>query len=636
MKQQFLFTGTTQKKLRRTKLFKSVLLILISLFIVKQSPAQGSHENFKVAIYTRAYEVQKMEDPQWLESTWETISSQLKVDRIYLETHRDLLIVDEKTLESAIKFFNERGIETEGGITYTVDESNQFETFCYTNPEHKAKVQEIIEHTARFFDEIILDDFFFTSCKCELCVKAKGNQSWASYRTKLMTEATKSLILEPAKKINPNAQVIIKYPNWYEHFHELGFDLENEPTLYDGLYTGTETRDAVRSNQHLQPYLGYLVFRYYENLKPGKNLGGWVDTGGMSYYDRYAEQLWLTIFAKAPEMTLFDYRQLLYPLRENWEPEWKNQETSFNYKGFLPINEGETMAKTAAHSLKTVDAVAGELGNPFGIKSYKPYHSTGEDFLQNYLGMIGIPLDLVPYFPMDDEMIILTELAKHDPDIVEKIEQRLLKGNDVIITSGLLNALQDRGIKNIVNLEHTSRKANINSFLIRGNIIESDSEMIIPQIKYFTNDSWEIVSAMDNELGWPLLHQGKYGNATLYLLTIPENFTDLYNLPETVLNNIREIACKPLDIIIEGPSKIAIFMYDNNTFAVESFNSEPVSFNITSKKSNSIQDIINNKKLETEKKDAVIHWGKEYSPEKYMHKVTLQPHSFGVYRIANN
>jgi hypothetical protein len=55
--------------------------------------------------------------------------------------------------------------------------------------------------------------------------------------------------------------------------------------------------------------------RYFENIAPGRNGGGWVDTGGATYYDRYAEQLWMTLFARAaPEITLFDIRQMLYPL----------------------------------------------------------------------------------------------------------------------------------------------------------------------------------------------------------------------------------------------------------------------------------------------------------------------------------
>ncbi|MFA9391925.1 MAG: hypothetical protein ACERKD_19105 [Prolixibacteraceae bacterium] len=617
--------------MKRTKI---IFLLVSQLFMLTAIPAQNNHQNFKVSVYTRAYEVQKMADQHWLDSTWQVISSQLKVDKIYLETHRDLLIVDQETLSKAKKFFENHGVETAGGITYTIDESNQFETFCYTNPEHRKKAQEIIEFSAKNFDEVILDDFFFTSCKCDLCVKAKGDRSWSEYRLALMTEAAQNIIVIPAKKVNPNVKVIIKYPNWYEHFHELGFNLKTEPKIFDGLYTGTETRDAVRSNQHLQPYLSYLVYRYYNNLKPGKNGGGWVDTGGMGTYDRYAEQLWLTLFAKAPEMTLFDYRQMLYPLRDNWEPTWKNETTSFDYATFLPSQPGETVAKIAAHSLEAVDDIVGQLGQPFGIKSYKPYHSDGEDFLQNYLGMIGIPMDLVPEFPMDDDMIILTESAKKDPLIVEKIKQRLMKGKDVLITSGLLNALQNRGIKNIINLEYTSRKSMVTEFMVGRNLVECDTPMLLPQIQYFTNDSWEIISGMDDGLGWPFLHQGKFANATLYVLAIPENFANLYNLPVPVLNQLRSVVCKYNNITIEGPASVSLFTYNNDTFVLESFNDEPVEMKVVfTEKTSTLKDLSNQKEINVEVHEAVKFRGRTYSPEKYVVTIQLPPHSFKAFKI---
>jgi hypothetical protein len=617
------------------KFLKLTTLLLFVSFLIPQLNAQNKYNHFEVSVYTRAYEVQKMEDPEWLESTWKTISSQLDVDKIYLETHRDKHIVDKKTMQQAIDFFEERGIEVQGGITYTIDESNDFETYCYTRAEHREKVREIIEYTASFFDEVILDDFFFTSCKCEECVKAKSDKSWSEYRLELMTEASKNLIVGPAKKVNPDVKVIIKYPNWYEHFHEMGFNLETEPALYDGLYTGTETRDAVYSNQHLQPYLSYLVFRYYNNLKPDGNGGGWVDTGGMRYYDRYAEQLWLTIFSKAPEMTLFDYRQMLYPLRDEWQPEWKNQSTSFDYESFLPVNEGETMAKAASQALEIVDGVAGELGKPYGIKTYKPYHSNGEDFLQNYLGMIGLPMDIVPEFPEEDEMILLTEQAKKDPKIVEKIEQRLLNGKDVMITSGLLRALQDRGIRKIVNLEYTDRKSMVSDFLLGRQFIEGDTPMLIPQVQYFTNDSWEMISGMDDGLGWPLLHRGSYGNATLYLLVIPENFADLYNLPEPILNKIRETICREaLGVSLNSPANVSMFLYDNNTVVLHSFNDKEVDVEMVLKeKPHMLVDVDSGKSLKENIKPAEMHWGKVKIAEQYGYPTTLAPHSFKVFRV---
>jgi len=382
-----------------------------------QAIAVDHYKNFKVAVYSRAYETAKMGDNKWIEPIWDEVSRQVKVDKIYLETHRDLLIVDESTLTKAKKFFESRGIETAGGITLTVNESNNFETFCYTNAEHRRKIKEIVEYTARHFDELILDDFFFTNCKCELCVKAKGDRSWTDYRLELMTKAAKELVIDPAKAVNPKVKVVIKYPNWYDHFQGCGFNLETETSMFDGLYTGTETRDPS-GNQHLQPYMGYLIFRYFNNLKPGKNGGGWVDTGGATFMDRYAEQLWLTMFAKAPEITLFDIRQLQRPLQKTDRAVWQDLgTTSFNYdemsKPFADLGgkmiQPTTIARAAGYTFETIDRFLGQLGIPVGVKSYKPFQSTGEEFLQNYMGMIGVPMDIVSEFPENEPIVFLTE-----------------------------------------------------------------------------------------------------------------------------------------------------------------------------------------------------------------------------------
>ncbi|HOY52338.1 MAG TPA: hypothetical protein PLX49_11240, partial [Prolixibacteraceae bacterium] len=393
-----------------------VVMLLAGLTTLQVSA--GHYKHFRVAVYSRSYETQKMGDPAWLAAAWEEVSRQVGVDKMYLETHRDLVVVDQATLDQAKAFFKARGVETAGGITLTIDESNRFETFCYTNPEHRARVKEIVEYTARNFDELILDDFFFTSCKCDLCIAAKGERSWTGYRLELMREAARELVLEPARAVNPKIKVVIKYPNWYDHFQGLGFNLEAQPAMFDGIYTGTETRDPS-SAQHLQAYLGYNIFRYFENLKPGGNGGGWVDTGGMRTLDRYAEQLWITLFAKAPEITLFDLRQMLYPLRKETRAPWQGQGTSFDFDAMMqpvtlpgkPEVTPTTMARAAGYTFEKIDKFLGSLGKPLGVRSYKPFHSTGEEFLHNFMGMAGIPMDVVPRFPDEDPVVFLTEAA---------------------------------------------------------------------------------------------------------------------------------------------------------------------------------------------------------------------------------
>jgi hypothetical protein len=625
--------------MKKAILFLSILAVIVPK--IKAAGDETSYKGFKVSVYARAYEVRQMNDLLWLEPIWNEISGQVKVDKIYLETHRDLILVDDKTVEIAKKFFKDRGIETAGGITLTVNEGNRFETFCYSNPEHRAKVKEIAEFTAKHFDEMILDDFFFTDCKCELCIKAKGNRSWTDFRLAQMTEAAEELIIGPAKAVNPNVKVVVKYPNWYEHFQGLGFNLETEPPMFDGIYTGTETRDPDAPGQHLQQYLGYLIFRYFENLKPGANGGGWVDTGGMTYMDRYAEQLWLTLFAKAPEITLFDFRQLQRAIRPADRSAWQDQQPSFSFDEMMKpvvLKDGKeiqptTVARAAGYTFEKVEKFIDQLGTPVGIKSYKPFHSTGEDFLHNYLGMVGIPMNIVPEYPTDEKMILLTESAKSDPGLVEKIKASLVAGNNVTITSGLLRALQGKGIEDIVELEFTNRKALVKDFSAgRGAYSHSEKLILIPQIQYLTNDSWEDISSLDGANGWPVLHQARYAKASLFVLTIPDNFADLYHLPAPVLNRIREVLTMDLEPRIDAQAKVSLFVYDNNTLIVESFLPEETKVRIfTNPATSQLTDLVSGEKIETAGKSTSRIWGRDAAEKAYV-DVVLKPHSYRVFK----
>jgi hypothetical protein len=617
-------------------------LLAIFLAFISLNLFAGGYKNFKVAVYCRAYEVAKMGDEDWLEDVWDELSKGVHVDKIYLETHRDLLMVEEEVLASAIHFFSARGIEVAGGITYTKDESNFFETFCYTDPGDREKVREIAGYTARFFDEFILDDFFFTSCKCDLCIEAKKDRSWTDFRLELMRDAAVELVLNPARAVNPDVEVIIKYPNWYEHFQGLGFNLEEQPALFDGVYTGTETRDRT-GNQHLQQYHGYTIFRYLENLKPGQNRGGWVDTGGSNPLDRYAEQIWLTLFAKAPEITLFDIRQMNRPFRENTRAAWQGTGTSFDFdemKKPIRLEDGSTFApakfsRVAGYSLEVVDRVLGYLGKPVGIKSYKPFHSVGEDFFQNYLGMIGIPIDIVPAFPEGEDMVILTESASHDPQIVEKMKRQLRSGHDVTVTSGLYKALQGKGIEDIVELRVTDRKANVRDFRAGwGPAVSIEETILIPQIQYLTNDSWEVVSALDYSNGWPLLHRADYSNGQLYVLAVPDNFIDLYLLPENVLNSLRQHLAGSLGLRLEGPAEISLFVYDNHSFAVESFLDKEATIRmVLGQETEGISDVVTGDEIPCEFREAPVFRNRKIGEDARTFEVTIKPHSFRVFTI---
>lgn len=622
---------------------KRILLLAILAIIGHITVTAGAYKSFKVSIYVRAYEVNKMKDIQWLDSTWNIISKQLDVDKIYLETHRDLLIVDDATLNQAKEYFHKKGIETAGGITYTIDESNSFETFCYSNPEHRKTVQEIAEHTAKHFDEFILDDFFFTSCKSDIEIKAKGDMSWTEYRLKVMTEAGRNLVLKPAKKVNPNVKVIIKYPNWYDHFQGLGFNLEEGPQLFDGVWTGTETRDPG-SNQHLQNYLSYNIIRYFHNLRPGYNGGGWVDSGGIHMgMDRYAEQLHLTMLSKTPEIILFAYNQLLdVKLSPNFRTPWQGMGTSFNYEEMtapFTTKNGEkvqptTMARIANVVLKQTDKLTQQLGNPIGIKSYKPFHAEGDDFLQNYLGMIGLPMDMYSNFPKGQKILLLTAQAAKDGNIMNMIKEQLRSGREVVITSSLLKAIPEK-IAEVSELRCTDLKAIVNDF---GRYGKTEREILIPQVLYYTNDAWEIVSAgrplNGGVSGYPIILRAPYSQGNLYVLTIPDDMGNLYDYPEDALNEIRRIMSKDMDVYMEGPSKVGLFMYDNQTFVVENFNDKPVEIRIIREagKTISLKSLLDDETiLPMPKEQPSFGWGRPSEP-KDSFRIILMPHSYKAFK----
>ncbi len=621
---------------------KAVVALAISFSVAWMTPLQAqtapSYTNFTAAVYTRYFEVAQMKDKAWMEQSYATIASQVKVGKIYLETHRDRQLVDAATVEQAKAYFLSKGLKVAGGITLTISEPNRFETFCYSNADDRAWVKHVVEFTAAHFDELILDDFFFTSCKSEGEIKAKGKQSWTKYRLALLRDAARELIIKPAKAINPKIKVVVKYPNWYEHFQGLGFNLETEPGDFDGIYTGTETRNAVTSAQHLQQYHGYQIFRYFDNLRPGHNGGGWVDTAGANTLDRYAEQLWLTLFAKAPELTLFDFRQLLSPYRDSQRAPWNNAQNSFDFDAMVASHKGAeapTFALPAGYALNKVDAVLAELGKPLGIASYRPFHATGEDFLHNYLGMIGLPIDLQPVFPEQAGTVLLTQSAAADPKLVSKIEAQVRHGKNVVVTSGLLAALGKGALDQIVELQDTGRKALVQDFMAGGfgPPLHIDAPMLIPQIQYLTNDSWELVSAIAGTNGWPILHDADYAGGHLYVLTIPDNFADLYRLPPAALTTIRRSLSQHLPAYLEAPGNVSLFIYDNNTVVVESFRDEATDVRLVlNQKAAEVIDVQTQASLPATVIPASGGFGAPRVAEKTAYSLKLPAHSWRVLR----
>ena len=596
--------------MRHSKFLSSGILIKAVLLLALGTPAvsvraQGHYQSFIVSTYAMQRTVQALMngnlDPA---ESWSYLTRNLKIDKIYIEVMRNHSLVDEGGLEKLKTFYQAQGVEVCGGLAFSVSEANGYQGFDYADPENRAFAKKAVELAARHFDEILLDDYFFFDRKTDYDIKAKGNRSWTEYRLETMREVTRDLIVNPAKAINPKCKVIIKMANWYDQYAGMGNDTEKVPFIADGMFSGTESRLWVGQEQHLQPYLSYDIMRFMDNLKPGVNKGGWVDQGGANPIDRYSEQLLDTVFARCPEMCCFNYSGMLreIPAIAITNRSWADQPTSLNFNEVLKTlgpNDGNPLfADVAACTLGQVDKVLIHVGKPAGIKAYTPYHATGDEFLHDYLGMIGLPMDIVPQFPTNAEMVLLTEQAKADPKIIQKIKAQLEAGKSVCVTSGFLRAMKGKGIEDICEVETTGTTVPVRTFTGAGgpgspfragrgfgrnagtpqgsNALEAVRNILIPEVKYFnilTHDAWgDVLGISLGGTTYPILLSCDYSRGKFYILTTPNDPADLYAFPPAVLSVIRTTLGSAEPIRLDSaPAQVALFRYDNGAFIVQNY-----------------------------------------------------------------
>jgi hypothetical protein len=597
--------------------------------VASVAPARaGGYTSLSVCVYFRYQEVHSIPgDLARFSNQWANLEKQVKVDKVYLETTRNAELATASDVETLKKFFNNRGIKTSGGLGLTVQEGNGFQSYDYSAPADRDKIKSMSEFTARHFDEIILDDFYFSNNKGDDAIQAKGSKSWTQFRTELMDEVSKNLIIAPAKAVNPKVRIIIKYPNWYESFQGLGYDLAVEPKLFDAIYTGTETRNA-EGGQRLQSYQSYLQTEYFNRIKPGANQGGWIDGGGDA---RYAEQFWDTLFARVPEIMLFNSQQIMQGLGGRGgrggrggnsgggggaaEPD--TNAILANLMAPIPQADGSTytpdmVARTGGYCAEILDRFLGQLGQPIGVPTYKPCNSVGEAYLPDYLGMVGVPIDLVPDFPTNASTILLTAASKYDPDLVAKTKKFVQNGGQAIATTGLIEALGDKGFQDIAEIEVTGHRVLATGFGGgragfgggRGRGADATGappppslNMLLPQMRHFENDTWTSMEFSTADSGYPMLVRAAYGRGNFYALALPDDFADLYRLPQSVLTQLRNLLGRDLFVSLDAPDHVSLFAYDNHTFIVQNFQPQPVTTRVSVVRASALRDLLTNNRI---------------------------------------
>lgn len=347
----------------------------------------------------------------------------LNITKVYLEFFRgaEVKSADIIAVRDALRaegFLVSGGIATVPGPDGGVRQEGGLDWLNWQDSKTREDIAAIMRRAAPLFDEIIVDDFFCTGDEGPLSVEAKGERTWSEYRRALMVKTAKDTIIAPARSTNPDIQLIIKYPQWYDRFHEFGYDVAAKSELFDRIWVGTETRGAnTQRYGFVQPYEGFVNFRWLASIGKQKTGGAWFDHGDCDA-DDFIEQAYQSVLAGAREIILFSYAAL-----EDGHP-------------------GHNLLRDHQPRLEALSAEV-RVRPVTGVAAYKPANSDpGPDlFIMDYVGMLGIPLVPVSTFPADSQAIFLPTQAAFDPDIAAQLEAAVKHQANIVLTAGFLAAM---------------------------------------------------------------------------------------------------------------------------------------------------------------------------------------------------
>jgi hypothetical protein len=512
--------------------------------------AQGSSTtgwpHLKYAIYFTSRDVDSLlADPDQFKKTMEYFAP-VKSTHVYLEAP-SRGEVNVALLKKTADRFRAMGIRVSGAMVPTGRQGPS----VYNNQEDMELLANRMRSLARIFNDIILDDWLFTTATDPKSVEDRGSQSWADYRTKLILAQSKKYIIDPAKEINPGVKVIIKYPNWYEGHRDNGYDVYYEDMQFDKMAVGIETRNRMVHDQHIPIYSGYVFQKWWSSVDPTKWVGSWLDNYDMKGdFNDYNAQVWQAVLARAPEIILWCAGQL-YPTNPS----------SDVYPHFTAL-------------LPEFDRVAGLLkGEGRGVPIYLPYGSTGEYNIFGYLGMAGIPLTPVAKFPADGHNAIFTlhsysegSLGR-DTLLAQEMLDRLRNGKDVFMTWGLWTKLGNTEFKNTLTLVPggdggvTSDEFRVREGWFRKSLIKSERPFSFPRIETTTWPDARAAAVVRDDYDYGIVFHAQYLKGNIYVLNMPDNSYDLLRLPEQVLRVVRQAFDEDLGVGLDGPGGVGMYVF---------------------------------------------------------------------------
>jgi hypothetical protein len=415
---------------------RTLLICIAALTVIPRAGVCSGQKQYDKAVecvndlrlssYVTSRQVEQLAvDPEVRDKALQTIR-RMGITKLYIEAYRGGHLVSPEHLIFVRDWLGDMNIDVVGGIATVpggnigVRQEGQLGWFNWQNEKTRRDLEKIVRMVAGIFDTFIIDDFLCTGDVSDESKAAKGERSWGQYRRDLLTEVAQSVFIGPAKQVNPDITMIVKYPQWYDRFHLFGYDTKTLPELFDMVWVGTETRG--RNTQRfgfVQPYEGFVNYRWLTDIA-GRKIGeAWFDHGDCAEHD-FLDQAYTSVLAGASELVFFNFGNIMAS-----HPDHEKIITQFD---------------------RLADLAAFVREHPVtGIPAYKPPNSdpAGDMYIMDFLGMLGIPIVPVHEFPAQAPVIFLPAQAAADPDLLDHIKKARTRGTDLIFTTNLLIASPD-------------------------------------------------------------------------------------------------------------------------------------------------------------------------------------------------
>jgi len=361
------------------------------------------------------------------------------------------------------------------------------------------------------------------------------------------------MIVKPTRVANRRAQLIIKFPQWYDRFHLFGYDPPRMSPRFAQVWVGTEVRDPLtRRMGFVQPTEGYMNFRWITSIAGRKVRGAWFDHIECSAQN-LVDQACQSVLAGAQELTLFHLGDLVAP------------------------HPGDALLAKRMPELRELAArVQGKTRR--GIPFYKPPGSASDEnmYLADYLGMVGLPVLPVADYPKTAKVAFLPFQAAADAKLLENMQRHLKSGATLVVTPALLRALGPEGYTLAgVELAPGAEPATATRFHISGNPVSADPPVEL-DAGLKSAGCTVPVTATTAERSVPFLTRHPKGRGQVFVLNV-RTFSEadfgkhgewllaprplgLPAIPQPLADALRASLLPPLGVQFHAPSGVSLVL----------------------------------------------------------------------------